>query len=98
FEKLALIDCLCVRIHALLRVFGVDTLCPTISQLFMDGSACEFQPRLIEISVEFIRAGHPNHHGSSIGNQPEALLTLSKRFFRPLTVGQVNKTDQSGVS
>src|SRR5436190_203683 len=87
FERFSEIKCTCVCIQAGFHVFRMNTFCPAIPKLRFDGPTREFQPCLIEVVALPIGSRHPDQHRRTIGDQAEALLTLTALKLRLLAIG-----------
>src|SRR5215831_20874073 len=74
-KRFARVVCCVVRVEAL-QIVWMHTLSPAMSDLLLQGSASKLQPRFVEESAEFIRPGHPDHHGRSIGHVTKSRFAL----------------------
>src|SRR5580704_760012 len=71
------------------QVFRVDSFCPAVSKLRLQGPAGEVEPGLIEVVAQLVETRCPDHHRSGVGDQAEPLLALQQRLLRPLALGNV---------
>src|SRR5215469_7393405 len=93
-ELFPTIKCASIDLQTPLQVFGVNTLQPAGSTLRFKRSARELQPRLVEVVVEPVGTGHPDHHWCSVCDESESFLTLSYSLFAALAVSDVDTESQ----
>src|SRR5207302_1600730 len=65
-ERFSPIECMVVGLQARFQILGVNSFDPTISKLCLKRSACEIEPRLIEVVAQLIRTTHPNQYGRGV--------------------------------
>src|ERR1700758_1614844 len=53
-ERVPEVESFLVGIHAMPEVFRVHLLCPAVAQFCLKRSACELQPRLVEVVAQFV--------------------------------------------
>src|SRR5277367_7095500 len=68
----------------------MHVLRPAVAQLSFQWPASEVQPGLIEVVAKFVWTGHPDHHGSSIGDQSEAFFALAHCVLGLTALGSVH--------
>jgi len=80
-EFLSPIKGLRVGVETLLQMLRVDTFCPAGSKLGVHALPGEIQPRLIDVGAEFISAGLPDQHRSTICEPAKTRFALTPNSF-----------------
>src|SRR5262245_14908594 len=58
------------------KILRVNSLCPAITKLLLQGPAGKVEPTLVKKGAGFIRVRHPDHHRRRIGHGMKASLAL----------------------
>src|SRR5262245_29387627 len=76
-ECLPCIEGFTIRVQTALQIVRMDALAPPVTDLVFQWPAGEIEPMLVGVGAEFVGAGHPDHHWSCFGQQPEASFALA---------------------
>src|SRR5690348_9729899 len=80
-ERLATIEGIGVGLYASIYIFRVQSGCPAGAQLLFEAAAGEVEPGLVDIVAQRVRASHPDHYRSGVGNEAKTLFAFL-RFFK----------------
>src|SRR5215831_16747009 len=70
-----------VDLETAVKILRVNSLCPAIAELLLQGPAGKVEPTLVEKGVGFVRVRHPDHHWCCISHGVKASLALPQRFL-----------------
>src|SRR5262249_46509847 len=59
----------------------MHSLGPALTEFLFHGSPGKFEPRLVEKSAQFVRAGHPDHDWRGISHPPKPCFGFNERLF-----------------
>src|SRR5262245_60287794 len=59
-ERFTTVERAGVYVKTMRQICGMHTVCPTIADLRLEGSAGEIEPRLVEVSAALVGAGNPD--------------------------------------
>src|SRR5262249_43305868 len=63
-----------IGFQAAVVIFLVNPFRPAVAQFHFHSASCEFEPRFVEESAEFVRPGHPDHDRSSVRQNTKLFL------------------------
>src|SRR5215510_7647469 len=69
-----------VDLKTAVKILRVNSLCPAISKLLLQGPAGKVEPSLVQKGAGLARIRHPDHHRRRIGHGVKASLALPQRF------------------
>src|SRR5215813_12529239 len=70
-----------VDLKTAVKILRVNSLCPAIAKLLLQGPAGKVKPALVEKGAGLVRVRHPDHHRRRIGHGVKASLALPQRFI-----------------
>src|SRR5262249_14268238 len=69
-----------VDLETAVKILRVNSLCPAIAELLLQGPAGKVEPTLVEKGAGLVRVRHPDHHRRRISHGVKASLALPQRF------------------
>src|SRR5215471_2226216 len=69
-----------VDLETAVKILRVNSLCPAIAKLLLQGPSGKVEPALVEKGAGLVRVRHPDHHRRRIGHGMKASFALPQRF------------------
>src|SRR5215510_6146516 len=69
-----------VDLETAVKILRVNSLCPAIAELLLQGPAGKVEPTLVEKGAGLVRVRHPDHHRRRIGHGVKTSLALPQCF------------------
>src|SRR5215813_8700710 len=70
-----------VVLKTAVKILRVNSLCPPVAKLMLQGPAGKVEPTLVEKGAGLVRVRHPDHHRRRIGHGVKASFALPQRFL-----------------
>src|SRR5499433_4506904 len=70
-----------VDLKTAVKILRVNSLCPAIAELLLQGPAGKVEPTLVEKGAGLVPVRHPDHHRRRIGHGVKASFALPQRFL-----------------